>query len=68
MNRIISVLSCLVVSTSLSFAQDQPNIVFLLADDLGYMDVGFNNPDTFYETPNLDGLARTGMVLSLIHI
>ena len=64
MNRIISVLSCLIVSTSLSFAQDQPNNVFLLADDLGYMDVGFNNPDTFYETPNLDGLARTGMVFT----
>lgn len=64
MNRIISVLSCLVVATSLSFAQDKPNIVFLLADDLGYMDVGFNNPDTFYETPNLDGLARTGMVFT----
>ena len=64
MNRIISVLSCLVVATSLSFAQDKPNFVFLLADDLGYMDVGFNNPDTFYETPNLDGLARTGMVFT----
>jgi arylsulfatase A-like enzyme len=38
-----------------------PNIVFILADDLGYMDVGCNNPDTFYETPHIDKLARSGM-------
>src|SRR6059058_4332197 len=39
----------------------RPNIVFLLADDLGYMDIGANNPKTFYETPNIDGLAKKGM-------
>src|SRR6476660_7519218 len=39
----------------------QPNIVFFLADDLGYMDIGANNPNTFYETPNIDRLARSGM-------
>ena len=32
----------------------QPNIVFILVDDLGYMDIGANNPSTFYETPNVD--------------
>jgi arylsulfatase A-like enzyme len=39
----------------------QPNIVFFLADDLGYMDIGANNPKTFYETPNIDRLAKSGM-------
>lgn len=38
-----------------------PNIVLFLADDLGYMDVGCNNPQCFYETPNIDGLAKRGM-------
>jgi arylsulfatase A-like enzyme len=38
-----------------------PNIVFFLADDLGYMDIGANNPKTFYETPNIDALAKRGM-------
>ncbi len=38
-----------------------PNIVFILIDDLGYMDVGSYNPDTFYETPRLDRLAGEGM-------
>ena len=39
----------------------KPNIVFILADDLGYMDIHANNPNTFYETPNLDLLAKEGM-------
>ena len=39
----------------------KPNIVFILADDLGYMDIGANNPHTFYETPNIDSLAKRGM-------
>ncbi len=37
------------------------NFVFILADDLGYMDVGAYNPDTFYETPNIDRLADEGV-------
>lgn len=39
----------------------RPNILFILVDDLGYMDIGANNPDTFYETPNIDRLAAEGM-------
>ena len=46
---------------SLIAAAQHPNVVFILADDMGYMDIGANNPQTFYETPNIDGLARTGM-------
>lgn len=42
-------------------AAKRPNVVFFLVDDLGYMDIGANNPNTFYETPNVDELARTGM-------
>jgi arylsulfatase A-like enzyme len=39
----------------------QPNVVVFLVDDLGYMDIGANNPDCFYETPNIDKLAASGM-------
>ncbi len=39
----------------------QPNFLFILVDDLGWTDVGFNNPHTFYETPNLNRLASEGM-------
>ncbi|EON79248.1 Arylsulfatase [Lunatimonas lonarensis] len=38
-----------------------PNIVFILADDLGWADVGFNG-QTFYETPHIDRLAKEGIV------
>ncbi len=37
-----------------------PNIVFILADDLGITDLSCQG-STFYETPNLDRLAREGM-------
>ena len=42
---------------------EPPNIVFLLVDDLGAMDIGAFNPDTFYETPNIDRLAAAGAAL-----
>lgn len=41
--------------------EEPTNFVFILADDLGYMDVGAYNPDTFYETPNIDRLAAEGI-------
>ena len=46
---------------SLAAAQKPPNIVVFLVDDLGCMDIGANNPDCFYETPNIDRLARSGI-------
>ncbi|MFT5127445.1 MAG: arylsulfatase A-like enzyme [Rhodothermales bacterium] len=36
------------------------NIVFVMADDLAWADVGFNGAK-FYETPNIDALAADGM-------
>jgi arylsulfatase A-like enzyme len=41
----------------------RPNILVIFADDLGWADVGFNG-STYYETPNLDRLARSGLVFS----
>lgn len=38
-----------------------PNIVFILVDDLGYGDVGFNG-SSWYETPALDALGRESLV------
>ena len=45
------------------FAAPKPNIVLIFADDLGWKDVGFNGSD-FHETPNLDRMAKEGMVFS----
>ncbi len=38
---------------------DRPNVLFILADDLGWMDLGCYGSD-FYETPHLDELASQG--------
>ncbi len=43
---------------------ETPNVLFILVDDLGYMDVGCYNPNTFYDTPNIDKLAASGMKFS----
>ncbi len=51
----------LIVTVAAGAAERRPNIVFILADDLGQMDVGAFNPKTFYETPNIDSLAKRGM-------
>ncbi len=38
-----------------------PNIIMILADDMGYGDVRHLNPDCAFPTPHLDSLARDGM-------
>lgn len=48
-------------------AQPKPNIVIVLADDLGYGDVGCYNVDSRVPTPNLDRLAREGMRFTDAH-
>ncbi|MEO2144740.1 MAG: sulfatase-like hydrolase/transferase [bacterium] len=45
----------------------RPNVVLILADDLGYGDVGCYNPETKVPTPNIDRLAREGMLFSDAH-
>ena len=46
-------------------AADQPNIVYILADDLGWRDVGFHKG--VLATPNIDKLAAEGAVLNAFY-
>ena len=41
---------------------DKPNIIFILVDDMGFGDVGYNGSEI--ATPNLDQMAKTGTVLN----
>jgi arylsulfatase A-like enzyme len=47
-------------------AADRPNIVFILADDLGYADVGCMG-SKYYRTPNIDRLAAQGIRFTNFH-
>ena len=38
-----------------------PNIVFILVDDLGWADIKCNYSESFYDTPNIDRLAKDGV-------
>ncbi len=44
--------------------EEQPNFVFILVDDLGWADVKCNFPESFYDTPNIDKLAKNGVRFS----
>jgi len=46
-----------------SNAQDKPNIVFIMIDDLGWKDLGYMGSN-YYETPNIDRLAGQGMIFT----
>lgn len=45
------------------YSAEKPNIIFIMADDLGWKDVGFMGAE-FFETPNLDKLAKEGMIFN----
>ena len=73
MKKISAGLFFLVVLLGISGCKEQrPNIIFILADDLGYMDVagyaektlGAAPSGQFYETPNLDRLMKEGLSFS----
>lgn len=48
-------------------AHNRPNIVYILADDMGYGDMGCNNPESRIPTPHLDRLAARGMRFTDAH-
>lgn len=56
--------SCLILLGASGLAAEavRPNIVFILVDDLGYADCGFNGGNEI-KTPNIDQLAASGTVI-----
>ena len=67
--QLFAVLLCLAATGMSGFAwgASPPNVVFILADDLGYGDVGCYNPQSKVPTPNLDRLAAQGMRFTDAH-
>ena len=54
------------VGAATQSASRPPNVVFLLADDLGWMDASFQG-NTRWQTPHLDALASRGMMFRESH-
>lgn len=50
-----------------AYAAERPNVVLILADDLGYGDLRCYNEQSQVATPNIDRLARTGMRFTDAH-
>ena len=57
-NTLSLLLACL--GAALTAAETKPNVIFILADDIGYGDLGCYGA-TKHRTPNCDRLAREGV-------
>lgn len=65
MNNISKIITSAVVATAivpLAAKETKPNVILIMADDMGWGDTGFNG-NTTIQTPNLDRLASDGVIL-----
>jgi arylsulfatase A-like enzyme len=59
--RFLTLLICgLAISLQAQSLPEKPNIIYIMADDLGWSDVGYNGAK-FYETPHINALRASGM-------
>ena len=64
MKRLLILFSTVSIMCGKVFAADKPNIICILADDLGWSDTTLYGHTTYYKTPNLERLAKRGMVFT----
>ena len=65
MNKLITFSSALFTTTAIN--AQSPNIIFILADDLGYGDISAFNPESKISTPNIDNLTQDGITFTDAH-
>ena len=64
MKTYIAATILLLWSSTLIGSEDRPNVVFILADDLGWSDTTLYGTTSFYQTPNIAKLAARGMTFT----
>ena len=57
----------LITTVNQVMAQDKPNIILIMADDLGYGDVGFNG-NKIIKTPSMDAMSASGMKFTNFYV
>lgn len=60
---LIAILLLPMMGACINDAQEKPNIVFILIDDLGWKDLSYTG-SKFFKTPHIDSLAEHGMIFS----
>ncbi len=55
------------LTTAFCQVNEKPNVVIILADDMGYGDVSFCNPTARTHTPSIDEIARQGISFTDAH-
>lgn len=68
MKKFSLISAALLSATSVSAAKSaSPNVILILADDLGYGDISAYNPQSKIQTPNIDRLAKSGTSFTDAH-
>ena len=67
MNKRIMSWAVGVMFSSALYAQQKPNVVIILADDMGYGDASCDNPYARTSTPAIDNLAKEGIRFTDAH-
>jgi len=67
MNRMKCLFLLLLSTAAYGAAPSRPNVLYILADDYGYADAGFNGSKDI-QTPQLDQLARAGAILKSFYV
>jgi len=66
-SAVLLVPDCCNALSNNAIVPEKPNIVVILADDLGYGDISAYNPQSKIKTPNVDALAKNGIQFTDAH-
>jgi arylsulfatase A-like enzyme len=66
-NGIYAGISGLLFACTTDNEKKMPNIIFILADDMGYGDISILNENSKIQTPNIDKIAQQGIVFTDAH-